>query len=299
MSTLRPVPFKNGRAHLPRLSEPYKPGKRHERYWTEEEDVILRELYPHGGAAACADKLPNRDLGSIYARARKFRLKCMNPGGARQKLATDELDARIREEYPKIGPHRGATKELAARLGVPRWWLSKRATQLGLTTLRRKEPPWTATEDELLARVPLYDPHRAAVVFREHGFKRTPTAIVIRAKRVGLSRRRTDVFSASAAARVLGIDSKTMTTYILGGLLQACRRGTNRLPQQGGDTWSVERAELRRFIIDNIAIIDIRKVDKVAFVDLLADAPNAPPPQAAPPPPGAAPESPRHLDEEG
>ena len=39
------------------------------RYWTPEEDAVLREFYPGQGAAACAARLPHRSLGSIAYRA--------------------------------------------------------------------------------------------------------------------------------------------------------------------------------------------------------------------------------------
>ncbi len=47
------------------------------------------------------------------------------------------------------------------------------------------------------------------------------------------------------------------------------RRGSKRLVQQGGDAWAIEPAELRRFVLDNLDRLDIRKVEKFAFVALL------------------------------
>jgi len=49
--TLQPVSFRKGRARLPRLSAPYVPGRRHERFWTEAQRDVLRRYYPTGGAA--------------------------------------------------------------------------------------------------------------------------------------------------------------------------------------------------------------------------------------------------------
>ena len=105
---------------------------------------------------------------------------------------------------------------------------------------------------------------------------RSPAAIMIRAHRCDLSRRWTATLSATAVAKILGVDGKTVTVWLLKGWLKAVKRPTRRLAQQGGDPWSVERAELRRFIAENPERIDLRKVDKLAFVELLVG-PTEPP----------------------
>ena len=108
-----------------------------------------------------------------------------------------------------------------------------------------------------------------------------PTALVVRAKRIGLSRRRTDVLSATGAAKILGVDSKWITARCIDGSLAASKRGTLRLVQQGGDTWAIQPTDLRRYIMDRLEEVDIRKVDKFAFVALLTDPPTEPMLEAA------------------
>ncbi|HEX2255633.1 MAG TPA: hypothetical protein VHG92_02840 [Afifellaceae bacterium] len=272
MSALKPVSFRKGRERAPRLSQPYVPGKHHERFWTEAEDAVIRRHYPTGGAAACLPHLPeHRTPGSVQNRAGKLQVACQLPGGGpKRKLdIPDDIDERIRDGWPEL-KGRGAVAAFADRLNVPRWWLTKRATKLGLTQPHRKEPPWTAAEEVLMRKVPLHDPAKAARIFREHGFKRSPTAIIIRAKRLDLSRRATrETLSATAAARILGVDNKTLSCWCIAGDIKAERRGTNRLPQQGGDSWDIRPEDLRRFVLDKLERIDIRKVDKFAFVALL------------------------------
>ena len=70
------------------------------------------------------------------------------------------------------------------------------------------------------------------------------------------------------AAEMLSLDGKTVV-YYLKDVMRRSRRGTKCLPQQGGDVHSIERADLRQFVIDNLALIDFRKVDKFELVDLL------------------------------
>lgn len=272
--SLERVSFKKGREHKPRLSKPYVPGVRHERYWTEQENEILREHYPGKGLAYCANKLPGRGKSSIYGQANKLGLKRK---GVQQKKSRSreqfaELDARISELWPTLELPAGSVsgvKEVARLLGEPHWIVTQRCRILGLTRPRKKEPNWTAAEDELMKRVPLHDPEKCSEVFKAHGFARTATAIVVRSKRLDLKRRYTATFSARTAAKVIGWDNKTVCEYCLKGDIKSSRRKTNRLPQQGGDPHSIERADLRRFVIDNLELIDFRKVDKFALVDLL------------------------------
>ncbi len=111
-------------------------------------------------------------------------------------------------------------KELARQLDEPHWLITQRCRRLGLTRPRKKEPPWSAAEDELMKRVPLHDPEKCSEIFKAHGFTRTATAIMVRTKRIGLSRRNTETFSATAAAKVIGLDNKTVAVYCLKGIDQ-------------------------------------------------------------------------------
>lgn len=272
--SLERVSFKKGRAHLPRLSKPYVPGVRSEKYWTEEEDQILRDHYPDKGFAYCASKLPNRSKTAIYGRVQKLGVKFggSTPRTIRTQEQYAELDARITELWPTLDLPAGSVsgvEELARLLGEPHWLITQRCRRLGLTRPRKKEPPWSAAEDELMKRVPLHDPEKCSEIFKAHGFSRTATAIMVRSKRIGLSRRNTETFSARTAAKVIGWDNKTVSEYCLKGLIKSSRRKTKRLPQQGGDPHSIEHADLRQFVIDNLELIDFRKVDKFALVDLL------------------------------
>ena len=272
--SLTPVTFSKPRGRQPRLSAPYVPGKHDKRFWTDVEHDIVRRYFPAGGAAACLARLPeHRTLSGVYCQAKKLGVKVDGSPAARQRhRASPELDERIREGWQEMDAGRkGAVAELALRLNIPRWWLTKRLTVLGLTIRHKKEPRWTAAEDALMRRIPLHLPHKAAAIFREHGFQRSPTAIVVRAKRLDLSRRATrPELSATRAAAILGVDGKFITARILSGELPAKKRDDRRLVQQGGSSWDIKPADLRRWIIDNIDVVDLRRVDKIPFVSLVA-----------------------------
>lgn len=267
MTELKPVSFRKPREHTPRLSAPYFPGKHSERFWTDLERAVIKKHYPNGGAAAVLAHLPHRTPSGVYGEANKLGLTVKQGSKIR---APDGFYDELRAFYQNgDGKKRGECDRFADRMKLPRWWVSKQAKRLGLVMPHKKEPPWTAAENALMEKVPLHDPDKCAEIFRQHGFLRTPVAIVVRAKRLNLSRRYTETFSATAIGRLLGVDSKTVTREIIQGDLKATKRKTQRSPQQGGDPWSVTRADLRSYIIEKLDRIDFRKVDKFELVDVL------------------------------
>jgi len=268
---LTPVSFKAPPGAMPRLSAPRVPGRRHERFWTEQENDVLRRYFTSRGAEACEAHLPGRPRGSIYQHANKLGLTRPRRGAGPRIARPADIDERIRHEWALLdGKKRGEVGALAERLGVPRWWLSTRAKRLRLTVPHRKEPDWTAAEIALMSKVPLHDLRRCAEIFRQHGYARTATAIAVKATRLALSRAFRDALSACAAAKVLGVDTKTVIREILMGDLAAEKRPTARLPQQGGDPWAITPAALRRYILDHADRVDLRKVEKFAFLQIVA-----------------------------
>ena len=67
----------------------------------------------------------------------------------------------------------------------------------------------------------------------------------------------------------VGLDNKTVAEYCLKGIIKSGRRASKRLTQQGGAPHDISRTDLRQFVIENVELIDFRKVDKFALVDLL------------------------------
>ena len=271
-STLQPVSFKKGRKSLPRISTPYVPGRHSERFWSENENQILREHYPSKGFAFCANKLPNRTRTAIYGQVNKLGLRRDGKQAPRQKHDHAALDAEIMLAWPDFErPARAinGVKALATQLGKPHWIVSQRCLKLGLTAPHKKEPNWTDAEDALLHRVPLHDPGKASEIFKAHGFRRSPAAIMCRSKRKEISRRYRETLSARMAAEILGLDNKTVSQLCIDGLIEATRRPSQRLPQQGGAPHSITRTALRKFVIEHVERIDFRRVDKFELVKLL------------------------------
>lgn len=245
------------------------------RFWTCREEKVLRDTYPDGGVKACLPLLPGRSASSIYQRAQQIGVRPrLKMGGAQRQRwsTTPQIDAVITRVY-QSAPTKNAINRLAATLARPRWWVSKRAVKLGLVAPRFKEPPWTENEIEIAARNAHKHPDVIAHILAKSGYKRTPTAIVLRLKRCGRVMGRDadpDHYTASALAKLFGVDCKGVRTWIAKGWLKAKKRGTERTPEQGGDEWWVHRRDIRRFVIENTAVVDLRKVEKFWFVEMLA-----------------------------
>jgi len=47
--------------------------------------------------------------------------------------------------------------------------------------------------------------------------------------------------------------------------------GTDRVAAQGGDQWWIRIKDVRSFVIEHVFHVDLRKVDKFWFVDLVAN----------------------------
>ena len=251
------------------VGEPRTGGKR---YWTGHEEKVLREHFPTGGPAACMARLPGRSAGAIYQHANMLGLGSKKPqGGPRGPRWTtnDSIDAIIKRAYA-ADTSKGAVNALARRIGRPRWWVSKRAVALGIVPPRSKEPVWTEAELELVANHAHKDPRTIRTILKRHGYTRTATAIVVKVKREGIDRTDPDHMTATQLAGVMGIDRNTVARWIEKGWLKAVRRGTARVEAQGGDQWWIKRRDVARFVVDNAAAVDIRKVEKFWFVDLLA-----------------------------
>lgn len=106
------------------------------KYFTEEEDAIIRENYPKMRKDICK-LFPERSAGSVLARAKKLGLRT---GGKETKWTTEE-DQILKDNYPTMGdkvktllPHRSANA------------IAVRVSKLHLNTVSS----WTREEDSIL-----------------------------------------------------------------------------------------------------------------------------------------------------
>lgn len=244
--------------------------------WRTPEQAIVRAHYPLGGWKACIELLPGRTRGSIQQQAAKLKVRSAKEerrGKPRQRHTSSEfIDAAIRRLY-ESRPDRDAVRDAVKRLNRPRWWLSKRATLLGLVVPWLKDPVWTDEEYELLDVHSHKSPTVISRIFAQQGYKRTATAIQLARKRQSLGvtacRQASGRYSANQVAGLMGVDSKTVTRWINRKMLEAKRRGTARVQSQGGDEFEVTTVALRKFIVTFPEHVDLRKVERFWFIQLM------------------------------
>jgi hypothetical protein len=159
-------------------------------------------------------------------------------------------------------------KELSRRFSIPAWKISRRARLIKAYEPRVKELPWSARELHILELNAMYVPEVIQRKLRARGFRRSVAGIDIKRDRMRFKEQQ-EPCSARAVSRCFGIDTHTVLSWIAKGWLKAAHKGTKRHGHQGGDEWIIKDKDIRNFIIDNIGVVDLRKVDKWWFVSVL------------------------------
>lgn len=183
----------------------------------------------------------------------------------------DELKI-IRDHYDGTS---FALSKIMRNLGrkYPRWYVRRLAGGMGLS--RVKEPDWTASEERYLQeRYPAMGLKalRSGMI-RNGMYPRSITAIKLKLKRLHMAASQDDGFTLRGIEALLwgGLEQHhIISRWINKGWLRGKRRGTLRHKSQGGDVWYFSPENVRSFIINHPDEIDLRLVDGIAFIELLA-----------------------------
>lgn len=181
---------------------------------------------------------------------------------------TPAMDDAIRVAYRLFLDYgnRKAIGACAARLQLPKWMVNRRAAILGLA--RVKELVWSNEEVALLER---WGHLTDAVIQRklkEAGFDRSVNGIHLKLKRLRI-KQNLDGYSAHSLATAFGVDGHKITYWIHRKMLRATRRETDRTERQGGDTYWITHEAVYNFVLSHPDEIDLRKVEKWWFLDLV------------------------------
>jgi hypothetical protein len=189
---------------------------------------------------------------------------------SRKYTHTAETDAVIRDAYAQwIGKNdRKALTRARVTLGWPKHVVLKRGFDLGLSRIKEKD--WSLAEIAVMEANCQYGTGVIRKRLAEAGFPRSETAIIVKRKRMNLTRAY-DGYSATGLAKLAGTDIKWVTHMIDRGWLTAEKRGTNRSERQGGDIWYIPRESARELIFAHPEEWDLRKVEKWWFLDLVTD----------------------------
>lgn len=188
--------------------------------------------------------------------------------GKRKYEFTPAMDDLLRAAYYqyRVYSNRTAIGHCARTLGIPRWVVNRRARALGLAHV--KESLWSEAETAVLER---WGHLTDAVIQRKlksAGYSRSVTAIHLKLKRLRI-KQNLDGYSAYSLAEAFGVDSHKVSLWIRRKLLSATWRGTERTERQGGDSYWITHRAVRDFVLRYPDEIDLAKVEKIWFLDLV------------------------------
>ena len=207
----------------------------------------------------CSRACKSRGLAGISLKPQKYPI-------------SPELHEAIKRVYQNHTGN-GEVNALAKSVGYPRWKISRYAITQGWLAKTKKAPDWIEEELAILERWAHLTPENIHLKLKAAGFKRSYFGITIKRKRMRFLKNLRGQ-SAISLSECFGVDMKVVTRWIKLGYLKARRRGTARTERQGGDHWFIKDKWIRDFVVDNVAVIDLRKVDKYWLVDLLTNKPG-------------------------
>jgi len=182
-------------------------------------------------------------------------------------IIPEEWLPRIKAVYDS-GTGDGQITEIAKRIGVPRTKITHTAQKNGWIKVTRSKDwhtPWSERELEYISKSGHLAPKAVQQRLKAAGFERTISAIEVKRHQTRAYQNRKGM-SANEVAQCLGKECHMVINLIKTGKLEATRR-----PGYTGPTaaWHIEDKALRAYIIQYLPEIDLRKVDKFWFVDIL------------------------------
>jgi len=179
----------------------------------------------------------------------------------RDQLLRDRYDSRIRNR----------AGEIAVELGWPGWAVKRRAQELGLSvSWPADRRDWTQEEEGFL----LEHAGSRHVNWMAKKLKRSLTSVVVKLKRMQISRRWREGYTLQELQLCFGTDHHVIDRWIREGKLVGRRRGTERNGTGGrdggpADAWVFTDEDLVTFIRNHPMAFELRKVDQLWFMDLL------------------------------
>ncbi len=153
----------------------------------------------------------------------------------------------------------------------PRWYVKRKAQEMGLARCH-KQPDWSEKEVSYLHK---YFPSKGFRAIQNGlkkingGILRSVTAITLKKRRLHINKR-SDGFTMRMVEEIFGVDHHKIEKWVHLGWLQDGRKGTERTRNQGGDMHHFKPENLRNFAINYPEEIDIRRVEKWTFIQIVA-----------------------------
>jgi hypothetical protein len=188
------------------------------------------------------------------------------PLGAKPKYTwRPEYDAYLKAQYfGGLNRRFRVLNRMIRQTGLPRWYIKRQASRLGLT-MHMDRKPWTHTDldvlDNLVGRV-----SAATIAKRLH---RPVSSVVNKCKRMRISRRVRDGYTMRDLEVCLGEDHHRISGWIKNGWLQDRLQGTGRHDGNGRDIHRIHEKDILDFIKNHPQEIHLGKVDQTWFLDLV------------------------------
>ncbi len=182
-------------------------------------------------------------------------------------LFTPEMDKEIIYTYSINTDSQPRLINLAKKYNMPRWAVYQRALSIGAVKSSHQKKVWQDEEIQILEKNAQYAPQTIKKRLEKAGFQRSTASIVLKRKRMRLLSNLKGM-SACLCAEFLGVDLHWVLKYIRSGLLLA---EIIRYDRQGKANYYIREKNLRKFIVNNPDLIDLRKIEKYYFIELLAN----------------------------
>ena len=198
----------------------------------------------------------------------KYCLKCRAERRRRANLkyvCRSEYDEYLKAHYyGGLNRRFQVLNRMIRETGLPRWYIKRRVARLGLT-MHQDRRPWTAAEVGVIER--LLGKVSALTIAKR--LKRTESSVVLKIKRMGLSRRVRNGYTMRDLEECLGEDHHKIQRWIESGWLPDHRQGTRRHDGNGRDIHRFREKEILEFFRRHPEEICLGKVDAIWFLDLV------------------------------
>lgn len=185
-------------------------------------------------------------------------------GGAAPKHSwTEEERNIVRRDYTHT---RQSAIDIGLKLGVTGCAVKGQVSMMGLGANDNRHP-WTPEEEVKLEKyLRRWGPRMVA-----HKMHRSINSVVIKAKRLHISRRcRDGWFTKRDICEILGVDHKWVQVRIDSGAIKAYYHYGTKPAKLGMSAWHIEEADLKEFIRRYPQELIARNLDIIMVVDILA-----------------------------
>lgn len=173
-------------------------------------------------------------------------------------LWTPERDQIVRDRYDSRV--RGRAAEIGLSLAWPGWVVKKRARDLGLAFPRGAWQPWTPAEEAFL------ESHAGTrhLHWMAKQLGRGLASVVMKLKRMSLSRRIRDGYTIRDLEMALGLDHRRLARLVEDGKLRAAHH-----PDYPRDRWIFSEKDVLTFLRRYPKAYRLDRVDQLWFLDLV------------------------------